>query len=101
MGWGVLFEGIDRVVSISASTLPEQPDDITGYKRDCKGHNSLKDFLARLFSYWHGHARGTARQVPETLIAEIVQYLRPNFEQFPALNSQLHEFSEELCELSR
>lgn len=99
-GWGVLFEGIDRVVSIGNSQLPEQPDEITGYRTDCSGHNSLKAFLQRLFGYWEGHVRGTSQQVSDRLIEEIVAYLRPNFEQLPPLNSQLAEFSEELCDLS-
>src|SRR6056297_2490927 len=34
-GWAVLFEGIDRVVSPGMSALPELPDEITGYRRDC------------------------------------------------------------------
>jgi Holliday junction resolvase-like predicted endonuclease len=100
MGWGVLFEGINRVVKTGISTLPEQPDEITGYRRDCAGHNSLKDFLRRTYSYWKGHVKGEPRQIPESLISEIVQFLRPDFEQFPPLNSQLHEFRQELCTLS-
>lgn len=99
-GWGVLFEGIERVVSEGSSKLPELPDNITGYKRDCAGHNALKGFLNRLFDYWEGHARGGAGQVSDALIARMVDYLRPSFEQLPPLNSQLKEFSEELCELT-
>nr|WP_254443214.1 NERD domain-containing protein [Ruegeria arenilitoris] len=99
-GWGVLFEGIDRVVSIGNSQLPEQPDAITGYRSDCSGHNSLKAFLQRLFGYWAEHVRGTSQQLNDKLIEEIVTTLRPNFEQLPPLNSQLAEFSDELCDLS-
>ncbi|MFY0690757.1 MAG: NERD domain-containing protein [Paracoccaceae bacterium] len=99
-GWALLFEGIERVVSTGASKLPELPDEITGYKTDCAGHNSLKAYLSKVLDHWSDQTKGSKRQVHDGLISDIVSFLRPNFEQVPPLNSQLQEFDKELCELS-
>lgn len=100
MGWGVLFEGIDRVVNPGSSALPELPDEITGYRVDCSGHSSLRSYLARLEEHWASKQRKGARSIPNHLVSEIVSFLRPNFEQVPPLNSQLNEFDVELCTLT-
>lgn len=99
-GWALLFEGIDRVVTPGKSTLPELPDQISGYRADCHGHNTLKAAISGFMDYWKSKARGKCDDVPDALIAEIVSYLRPNFEKVPPLNSQLKDFDEELCTLS-
>ncbi len=101
MGWGVLFEGIERVVTPGSSALPELPDEITGYRPECAGHNTLRTYLERLFSHWHENVHGTPRPLPNHVVAEVVSFLRPNFEQVPPLNSQLNEFHAELCALTQ
>jgi hypothetical protein len=101
MGWGVLFEGIERVVAPGSSALPELPDEITGYRPDCAGHNTLRTFLERLFTHWCENVRGKPRTMPSHMVSEVVSFLRPNFEQVPPLNSQLNEFHTELCTLTQ
>ncbi|WP_170610718.1 nuclease-related domain-containing DEAD/DEAH box helicase [Ruegeria arenilitoris] len=101
MGWGVLFEGIDRVVNPGNSALPELPDEITGYRVDCSGHNSLRSYLARLEAHWASNQRKGARTIPNHLVSDVVSFLRPNFEQVPPLNSQLNDFDAELCSLTQ
>ncbi|GGE57433.1 nuclease-related domain-containing DEAD/DEAH box helicase [Actibacterium pelagium] len=99
-GWALLFEGIDRVVTVGTSKMPELPDEITGYKPECAGHNTFKAYIDRVLDHFGERERGTSQQIPDGLISDIVSFLRPNFEQVPPLNSQLQEFDKELCELS-
>ncbi len=101
MGWGVLFEGIERVVTPGSSALPELPDEITGYRPDCAGHNTLRTFLEGVFSHWRENVHGKPRPMPSHLVSEVVSFLRPNFEKVPPLNSQLNEFNTELCTLTQ
>ena len=96
MGWSVVFDGVDRLVSSGASNLPEQPDDITAYRKDCLGHNSFRLFLERAYDYWDLRTKGRHELMADDLISDIASFLRPTFEKVPPLNSQLNDFSEEL-----
>ena len=101
MGWGVVFDGVDRLVTVGKSALPEQPDQITAYRQDCLGHNSFNQYLKRAFGHWLSRTRGSRpKEMPDQLIAETAAFLRPNFEKVPSLNSQLFDFNEELCHFS-
>ena len=100
MGWGVVFDGLERLVSSGDSTLPEQPDELTGYRRDCLGHNSFSRYLKQVYGHWRAKVHGDAKEMSNKLISEIATFLRPNFEKVPPLNSRLYQFNEELCEFS-
>lgn len=96
MGWGVIFKDIDRLVTKGQSILPEQPDEVTAYRMDCVGHNSLGAFLERSLSYWGFRTSRTGQLVP-SIINEIANHLRPTFEQVPPLANRLDEFGQGLA----
>jgi hypothetical protein len=100
VGWAVVFTGIDRLVSTGKSGLPEQPDEITAYRASTAGPRAFKKFIEAALGYWSQKIRGEARLLEAEAVGRITAFLRPNFERFPLLNSQLSGLREELSELT-
>lgn len=98
-GWGVVFTDIDRLINVPASLLPEHPDEITAYEDECRGHNVFKGYLERVFDHWDS-LKSNPRHLSPEVVKRIVQFLRPNFEKIPSLNSQLQNSSRDLCQFT-
>jgi len=102
MGFGVVFESIDRVVGDNVSDLPELPDIITAYKKDCLNTKSFKSFINRLYSHYQKKVNAEKKLLSEDLMRRIIARLRPEFDKVPGigyqindLETQLYSFSEE------
>lgn len=98
-GWAVVFTDISRLASDGSTLLPEHPDEITAYEDDCKGHNSLKKFLARAYDHWASKQKNPVELSP-ALVKAISDSLRPNFERVPSLNSQLRDMEQRLYQFT-
>ncbi len=98
-GWGVVYPDINRIGGNSSVPLPEQPDQITAYDVDCKGHNTFRRYLDRCFSHWETK-QSRPREISSQIVHKTLSALRPNFERVPSLDLQLQEVRQELCEFS-
>lgn len=98
-GWAVVFTDIPRLASDGSTLLPEHPDEITAYEEDCKGHNSFKKFLTRAYDHWASKQRNPV-ELSSGLVKSISDWLRPNFERVPSLNSQLRDVEQRLYQFT-
>lgn len=101
MGWGVVFKDVPRLVHDTRSQLPDQPDEITGYKDVCSGHNNFAAYLRRVLEHWAGRLRSAPVFLPPSVLGEIAATLRPNFEQVPPLATRVEEFGQDLAALTQ
>lgn len=98
-GFAVVFTDIPNVAVEGVSSLPELPNEITAYARDCVGFNAFRAFLDRAYAHWA--AVGPCRRpILVDVIARISGALRPNFERVPSLGNQLGQVSKDLLQFS-
>ena len=98
-GFGCIFTQQSRFLTAMESALCEQGDEITAYEDETASPKMLKNFLNRLVRHWKTKKR-KADQLDSETVDDIVQFLRPNFEKAPSLNSSLKMVYSELQELT-
>jgi hypothetical protein len=96
MGFGVVFESITRVVINNISDLPELPDTITAYKKDCLDTKSFKSYLNKLYSHYETKVNASKKFLSEDLINSIVKRLRPEFEKVPGIGYQINDLENQM-----
>ena len=101
MGFGVVFESISRVVSNNISDLPECPDTITAYKKDCLDSRTFKSYLNKLYSHYETKVNVRKKILSEDLINSIVMRLRPEFEKVPSIGYQIEDLEKQMVSFTK
>jgi hypothetical protein len=88
-GFACIFTDTPRLVGVDESALCEQGDEITCYEQEASTPKSLKEFFNRVFAYWESKGNHQNRGLEQREVDAIANFLRPEFERAPSLNSCL------------
>ena len=102
MGCGVVFTDMAPFLE---NNVPECPREIAAFSDDCKTPESFKHYLDRLHEYWapksiSGNKNRKIKAIEPSLVGDILQFLRPNFEVTEPLGNQINDLEEEQIALT-